>query len=460
MAQRSHRLLVAYAAALGVLPSLVAGTAFASNSAYTRHSPSVFHATTARDSALQVAQATTSQPDVLKLGSQGQSVTELQTRLKQLGYYNSEISGLYGDATKTAVIEFQRAEGLAVDGQVGELTWQRLQTVSAQSRPQGDTASTDASAEAASDNPAAEPSVAEASEDSNRPVFNTVITAESAAIDSSAPDWMWWAGGVAVVGAVLGGILYKINRSEAVHLVDDQPVAHTPPRTKVAANGSSPEATPVSIYVDVEEQGDRNGSQSLRSDSAKADGVKTATVKSGSARSGSAKSSATTLQHESQTVSATTRLAKVDIVEELINDLHSPDPTQRRKAIWELGQRGDSKAIQPLVDLMIDADSQQRSLILASISEIGTRALLPMNRALLLSLQDESSDVRKNAIRDLTRVYDQMVQMSQILSHAVDDSDREVQETARWALGQLNRIRPLPEGELPSSLPSTPSSQE
>jgi len=58
-------------------------------------------------------------------------------------------------------------------------------------------------------------------------------------------------------------------------------------------------------------------------------------------------------------------------------------------------------------------------------------------------LQDESSDVRKNAIRDLTRIYDQIAQMSQLLGHAVNDADPEVQETAQWALSQLNRIRTI-----------------
>lgn len=151
------------------------------------------------------------------------------------------------------------------------------------------------------------------------------------------------------------------------------------------------------------------------------------------------------------TVSETTRLSRVDIVNELIHDLHSPDSTKRRKAIWELGQRGDSRAVQPLVDLLMDSDSQQRSLILAAVSEIGIRTLKPMNRALLMSVQDDSSEVRKNAIRDVTRVFDLVTQMSQLLQYATSDEDQEVQETAEWALAQLNRIRSIPGTEgLPS----------
>jgi len=129
-------------------------------------------------------------------------------------------------------------------------------------------------------------------------------------------------------------------------------------------------------------------------------------------------------------------------VDRLINDLQHTDPVKRRGAIWELGQEGDSRAVQPLVDLMLEADSQQRTLILAAIAEISIRTLKPLKRALLTSLQDENSDVRKNAIRDTTRVYDMMAQLSQLLSHAVNDSDPEVQDTAHWALAQLSRLRP------------------
>ena len=149
----------------------------------------------------------------------------------------------------------------------------------------------------------------------------------------------------------------------------------------------------------------------------------------------------------------TSRLTKFNIVDELIQELGSSEPTKRRKAIWDLGQHGDSRAIQPMVDLMIDANSQESSLILAALAEIGTRTLKPMNRALAMSIQDESPQVRQNAIRDLTRVYDMMGQMSQMLLHALEDPDAEVQATARYALTQMNRMRGLPEQEsLPEDL--------
>jgi HEAT repeats len=141
----------------------------------------------------------------------------------------------------------------------------------------------------------------------------------------------------------------------------------------------------------------------------------------------------------------TQRIVKGNLIDELIKDLQNPDSTQRRRAIWDLSQRGDTRAVQPLVDLMIDSDSKQRSMILSALSEIGTRTLKPMSRALAISLQDESPDVRKNAIRDLTRVYDLMAQISQMVHQATEDPDSEVRETAHWALKQMNRFR-VPDG--------------
>lgn len=138
-----------------------------------------------------------------------------------------------------------------------------------------------------------------------------------------------------------------------------------------------------------------------------------------------------------------------DLVEQLIADLQNFNPAKRQKAIWELGQRGDSRAVRPLVNLLANSDSKQHSLILASLSEIGVRTLKPMNAAWLASLQSESAEVRKNAIRDLTRISEAVLQISYLLYRATDDPDTEVQETARWALTQLNRIRPLSGREKP-----------
>ncbi len=146
-------------------------------------------------------------------------------------------------------------------------------------------------------------------------------------------------------------------------------------------------------------------------------------------------------------IQKTTRIPSGDEVETLLEQLQEDDPKKRRQAIWKLAQTADSRAMKSLVDLMIDTDSQERSLILEALSQISTRTLKPMNHALTLSLQDKNPQVRKNAIRDLTRIQEFMSQIYQLLCHtAIEDSDREVQETAKWAINQLNtQIPPLPD---------------
>jgi HEAT repeat protein len=138
-----------------------------------------------------------------------------------------------------------------------------------------------------------------------------------------------------------------------------------------------------------------------------------------------------------------TFVTRLDLVATLIEDLQETDTLKRRRAIWQLGQQADSRAVRPLVKLMAQADSKEHSLILAALSEIGMNTLKPMQQALSLSLQDPSPEVRKNAIRDLIRIYDLMIQTSQVLAYAAEDSDGEVRETALWALEQLQGLRSL-----------------
>ena len=58
----------------------------------------------------------------LKLNSQGTKVSQLQTDLKQLGYYYAEITGNFGSKTEAAVKAFQKAKGLTADGVAGTRT--------------------------------------------------------------------------------------------------------------------------------------------------------------------------------------------------------------------------------------------------------------------------------------------------------------------------------------------------
>lgn len=46
----------------------------------------------------------------------------IQQRLKELGYYKGNVDGIYGNKTRSAVIAFQKANGLVADGIVGKKT--------------------------------------------------------------------------------------------------------------------------------------------------------------------------------------------------------------------------------------------------------------------------------------------------------------------------------------------------
>ena len=67
---------------------------------------------------------------LLKYGSRGDEVKKLQQALGSAGY-SVDVDGIYGDKTRSAVRQYQRANGLGVDGIVGEQTWGALNKASA-----------------------------------------------------------------------------------------------------------------------------------------------------------------------------------------------------------------------------------------------------------------------------------------------------------------------------------------
>ena len=66
--------------------------------------------------------STVSFAEALRRGSRGDTVREIQTRLKRWGYYSGAVDGVFGAATESAVKAFQRRNGLTPDGVVGEKT--------------------------------------------------------------------------------------------------------------------------------------------------------------------------------------------------------------------------------------------------------------------------------------------------------------------------------------------------
>lgn len=342
----------------------------------------------------ELAQANSTVPTkqaVLRPASQGPDVQRLQTNLKELGYYNGLANGQYSRSTQIAVAKFQKAKGLKrVDGVADVATQSHLQTA-----------------------------LALKTQFSLSPVVASLTsTAEpTAKPKENQRGLIWWSlFGLGVLGSI-GAILFLIRwfrQSKQTQPANNSGLKALSSPQKAVSTPSLPES-------DNTLNQQENPVFETVPQTAKAS-IPTAVLPP----------------------DKTSRLPKVNVIDELIKDLRGNDPTKRRKAIWDLGQQGDSRAIQPLVDLMMDADSQERSLILAALAEISTRTLKPMNRALAISMQDESPQVRQNAIRDLTRVYDMMNQMSQMLSHALEDSDAQVQSTARYALTQMNKMRALP----------------
>lgn len=76
---------------------------------------------------------------LVREGSEGEIIRELQSVLQLLGYFSGEVNGTFDDATKKAVIRFQTAATLEADGIVGPQTWRSLLPSPAQLAPKKET---------------------------------------------------------------------------------------------------------------------------------------------------------------------------------------------------------------------------------------------------------------------------------------------------------------------------------
>jgi peptidoglycan hydrolase-like protein with peptidoglycan-binding domain len=405
---RSTVLLVTCASCLGFAPSPAKGFIHPNQTGEISITPLITGAGV--QNSLQVAQANApagTQRPPLGPGDQQPAVRELQKTLKTLGYYNGAEDGVYEATTAAAVAQFQAGAGLEADGVVGSTTWDRLQLAQNQAKP------------------APSPEAQKASNSKSN--VSRLLHGKT--------KWVLLGLGVILVAGIVGGILNLLMRSGE----DEEDLDPDSRRERSSQHPQQDYSeTPHSL---------QNRETNLGSHQPNFDNNGYPVSGALDSEKKERKQPADSTTPEFLAVEEITRLQKIDIIDELIRDLQKPDPAKRRKAIWDLGQRGDSRAVQPLVNLLVDSDSKQRSLILAALSEIGTRTLKPMNRALAVSLQDDNAEVRKNAIRDLTRIYELVSQMSQLLGHAIDDPDDEVRETANWALAQLSSIRGLPSGE-------------
>lgn len=62
----------------------------------------------------------------ITIGSQGDTVKKIQTKLKNWGYFDGAVDGIYGNETKQAVIAFQKKNGLTADGVAGKQTLEAM----------------------------------------------------------------------------------------------------------------------------------------------------------------------------------------------------------------------------------------------------------------------------------------------------------------------------------------------
>lgn len=71
----------------------------------------------------------------LQLNSQGQEVLTLQQLLRKAGYTTAKENGVFDNATKRAVLAFQRDNKLKITGKVDGSTWSALEKAPAASKP-------------------------------------------------------------------------------------------------------------------------------------------------------------------------------------------------------------------------------------------------------------------------------------------------------------------------------------
>lgn len=80
-------------------------------------------------------------PTLSKFGSKGNEVSQIQQKLKEQGYYYGSVDGIYGKLTENAVIKYQQAKGLRIDGIAGSETLNSLGITSSSSSKASSTVS-------------------------------------------------------------------------------------------------------------------------------------------------------------------------------------------------------------------------------------------------------------------------------------------------------------------------------
>lgn len=84
-----------------------------------------------------------SQEVLSKIGSRGDEVRRIQSKLKSLGFFNGAVDGIYGVKTQSAVKRYQKSVGITADGIAGPKTLLYLGLGSSSSGSNGGYSSSD-----------------------------------------------------------------------------------------------------------------------------------------------------------------------------------------------------------------------------------------------------------------------------------------------------------------------------
>jgi len=84
--------------------------------------PSVSYSGSSRNSSSDMDQSTSTK-GIIKVSA---SVEDVQTALKNAGFYKGSVDGKIGQQTKKAIESFQRKHNLTADGVIGRRTWEEL----------------------------------------------------------------------------------------------------------------------------------------------------------------------------------------------------------------------------------------------------------------------------------------------------------------------------------------------
>ena len=179
----------------------------------------------------------------LAKGMTGSDVKDLQNILKSLGYYSGAIDGDFGAVTEAAVIAFQQAKGLYVDGIAGPITLEALRAASPAAAPAQQQTSA-AAAPAASTTPAQPAAASAAADNAGTPAAaGPVLTAVCNAPGGLRIDWEKTAGAASyrVLRLAADGSWQAVADTNGLYFIDKNVVPgnrYTYTVRALAADGS------------------------------------------------------------------------------------------------------------------------------------------------------------------------------------------------------------------------------